>query len=140
MTSSSKERMSASDLARARASVRETWPGLLALLVLQGSLLAADPARPARGWVLAWSLSPIVAAVWLAWAQWRSLRRADELQRMVQLEALAVGFAAMLLLALAGGLLDAAGIGDSPQSLQVTFIAGVLAWTAALAVRTWQLR
>ena len=71
MTSSSGERTSASDLARARASVREIWPGLLAL---------------------------------------------------------------------AGGLFDAAGIGDPRQWLQVTFIAGVLAWIGALAVRTWQVR
>lgn len=140
MKRASGERVSTSDLARGRATARETWPGLVALIVLQGTLLAADPGQQARGWVLAWSLSPIVAAGWLAWAQLRSLRRADELQRMVQLEALAVGFGAMCLLALAGGLLDAAGIGDPRQSLQVTFIAGVLVWSAALAARTWQMR
>jgi hypothetical protein len=46
-------------------------------------------------------------------------------QRKVQLEAMASGFGAMAMLALAGGLLDAAGIGDPRQSLQVTFIAGI---------------
>lgn len=140
MRSESGERLSASDLVRRRAGLRDTWPGLVAVVVLQGSLLAADPGQPARGWVLAWSLSPIVPAGWLAWAQWRGLRRADELQRTVQLEALAVGFGAMFLLALTGGLLEAAGVGEPRQYLQVTLIAGVLVWTAALAVRTRQLQ
>jgi hypothetical protein len=39
-----------------------------------------------------------------------------------------------------GGLLDAAGIGSSRQSLQVTFIAGTIAWVAALAVKTSRAR
>ena len=74
-------------------------------------------------------------ALWLVWAQLRSLRRADEYQRIAQLEAMAVGFATMIVLALVGGLLDAAGIGDPRQSLQITFIGGTLAWIAAGAVK-----
>ena len=50
------------------------------------------------------------------------------------------GFAAVILLALLGGLLDAAGIGTATQSLQITFIVGVLTWIGALGVLTWRAR
>jgi hypothetical protein len=33
-------------------------------------------------------------------------------------------------------LLDAAGIGDPRQSLQITFVGGTLAWLAALGIKT----
>ena len=67
----------------------------------------------------------------------RSLRRADEFQRVHQLTALAVGFAATVMLSLAGSLLVAGtGSGDQAQWLQITFIGGVLSWLAALAVVT----
>ena len=73
--------------------------------------------------------------IWLAASQVRILQRSDELQRIVQLHALAVGFGATILLAAAGGVLDAAKIGSTRQSLQLVFIGGVLAWTLALAVK-----
>jgi hypothetical protein len=129
-------RRSSSDAARDRAAVRDVMPGLVALLVAQGSLVMLDPHGKAGGWVLAWSLSPLVAALWLVWAQLRALRRGDEYQRKVQLEAMAIGFGATILSALAGGLLDAAGVVDPRQSLQVTFIAGVVTWIAALTIKT----
>jgi len=115
-------------------------PGIVALTVLQGSLIMLDPDGGASAWNLAWSILPLVPALWLAWAQVRSLRRADEFQRIVQLEAMAVGFGTVIVLAMIGGLLDAAGIGSARQSLQVTFIAGTVAWVAALAVKTSRTR
>jgi hypothetical protein len=99
-----------------------------------------DPDGRASAWNLVWSLLPLGPALWLVWAQLRSLRRADEYQRMVQLEAMAIGFATVIVLSMAGGPLDAAGIGDPAQSLQVTFIAGTLSWIAVLAVKTRQAR
>lgn len=82
------------------------------------------------------SLSPLVPALWLMWTQLRSLRRADEFQRIGQLEAMAIGFGAVLLLSFMGGLLDAAGMENPNLSLQVTFIGGVLVWVGALAIKT----
>lgn len=107
---------------------------------MQASLVLLDPDGGANGWNLVWSLLPLLPAGWLVWAQLRSLRRADEYQRIVQLEAMAIGFGTVIVLSLAGGLLDAAGIGDSRQSLQVTFILGILSWIGALAVNTWRAR
>jgi hypothetical protein len=39
----------------------------------------------------------------LVWAQLRSLRRADEFERVMQREAMAIGFGAVIVVALAGG-------------------------------------
>lgn len=110
-------------------------PGLLALLVTQGSLVLLDPDGSGGGWATAWALAPLVPAIWLVWAQVRALGRADEYQRTHQLEALAVGFGATLLLALGGNLLVAAGVGSASASLQLTFMGGTLAWLGALAVK-----
>ena len=104
-------------------------------MVLQGSLILLNPQGGEGGWYLLWSLSPLVPALWLMWTQLRSVRRADEYQRVILLEAMSIGFGVVLLLSLVGGLLDAAGLGDPAQSLQITFIAGILAWVGALAVR-----
>jgi len=128
------ERKSTSDAARERAALRDMVPAVVLLIVVQGSLLLLDPDGGASTANVVWSLLPMVPALWLVWAQLRSLRRADELQRIVQLEAMSIGFGATLLLALLGGLLDAAGIGDPRQSLQITFIGGMLAWLGALGV------
>jgi hypothetical protein len=135
-TQPARERRSSSDVARDRAAIRDVLPGFLVLLVLQGSLELADHHGALSLWYLIWSLSPLIPALWLVWAQLRSLRRADEYQRMVQLEALAIGFGAVIVVALAGGLLDAAGLGDPRQSLQITFTVGLFAWIGALGLMT----
>ena len=127
-------------MARDRAALQDLAPGLLALVLTQGTLVVLDPGAAKDGWRVLWALSPLLAALWLVWAQWRSLRRADEYQQVVQLEAMAVGFGTAITVALVGGLLDAAQLGDARQSLQITFIAGVLAWVVALAVKGWPAR
>jgi hypothetical protein len=136
MITTSGERRSASDVARDRALLRDIAPGIVALVVTQASLLVLDPDGNASPWNIVWSLLPLIPALWLVWAQVRGLKRADEYQRVMQLEAMAIGFGAVTMLALLGGLLDAAGIGDPRQSLQITFIAGILVWIGALAVKT----
>jgi hypothetical protein len=131
-----RERKSSSDVARDHAALRDVVPALVALLILQGSLILSDPHGEVTVPYLLWSFSPLAPALWLVWAQLRSLRRADEYQRAIQLESMAIGFGAVILLALTGGLLDAAGIGDPRTSLQVTFIGGVLIWVGALMVKS----
>ncbi len=140
MTNSGRDRKSISDVARDRAAVRDVVPGVAALVALQVSLIMLDPDGRASAWNLVWCLLPVVPAAWLVWSQLRGLRRADEFQRVLQLEAMAIGFATMMLLSFAGGLLDAAGIGSARQSLQVTFIAGTVAWVAALTIKTLRAR
>jgi hypothetical protein len=136
----SPDRTSSSDVIRRRAFLRDMVPAMAVLVMAQGSLLLLDPDGGASAWNLAWSLLPMVPAAWLVWAQLRSLRRADEYQRIIQLQAMSIGFAAVILLALLGGLLDAAGIGSAAQALQITFIVGVLTWIGARGVLTWRAR
>ena len=140
MTDIGKSRPSRSDSARSRAAMRDAIPPVALLLLTQASLIALDPKGGASVGVVLWSLSPIVPALWLAWVQVRILRRADEYERIVQLEALATGFGATILLAMLGGILDAAKIGSSRQSLQLVFIGGVLAWIVALGFKTARAR
>lgn len=135
-----RERTSSSDVIRQRAFLADVVPAMAVLVVAQGSLMLLDPDAGASVWNVVWSLLPMLPAGWLVWAQLRSLRRADEYQRLIQLQAMAIGFGVVILLALLGGLLDAAGIGTAAQSLQITFIAGVLTWIGALGVLTWRSR
>jgi hypothetical protein len=128
------ERKSSSDVARERAAFRDIVPGLVALVVLQGSLVIIDPDGGASAANLVWSLLPLLPVAWLVWAQVRSLHRADEYQRMLQLEAMAIGFGVVVVLGMVGGLLDGADVGDPRQSLQITVIAGILSWVAALVI------
>jgi hypothetical protein len=130
------ERLSISDTRRNRAALRQAVPAVLALCIIQGTLLAFDPEVDASAWARVWSFLPLMPAIWLVWGQVQVVRRADEFQRVAQLEAMSIGFAVTIMLAFVGGLLDGADMGDSRQSLQVTFIGGVVAWLVALAVRS----
>ncbi len=69
------------------------------------------------------------------WAEVRSLRRADEYQRLLQLQAYAVGFAVVVLLLQVASLLAAAELMDSRQGMQISFIGGLLAWAGVRAVK-----
>jgi len=136
MGSPNNSRLSVSDRRRNRDTMTRSIPALGLLLVTQGSLILADPGRPSNALQVAWALSPMIAILWLAWVQVQSLRRADEFQRVVQLESLAIGFGAMVIVGLSGGLLDGADIGDPGQSLQLTLGIGVVTWVLALPARS----
>jgi peptidoglycan/LPS O-acetylase OafA/YrhL len=131
-----RERKSSSDVARNRAAIRDMAAAMVTLIVLNGSLVVLDPHGEVTGWYVAWSLSPVIPFLWLMWAQLKSLRRADEYQRIIQLEAMAIGFGTVLLLSMVAGLLEGARMGDPRQSLQIITIGGFLVWGGALAVLT----
>jgi hypothetical protein len=69
------------------------------------------------------------------WAELRSLQRADEYQRMLQLQALAVGFAVVVVLLQVVSLLVAAQLMDARQGLQISFIGGLMAWLGVRALK-----
>lgn len=117
-----------------RAALRDAIPAVVALIALEAIVAGLDLAG-SNWWHVAISLSPLLAGVWLAWVQLRTLRRCDEYQRTVHLEAMSVGFAVAMLTAMTGGLLDGADVGSNAQYLQITFIAGILSWVGALAIR-----
>lgn len=118
-----------------RAEMRDAIPAVLALVVSHGLVASLDLDASSKWWHLAIALLPLLAGVWLAWVQLRTVRRSDEYQRTVHLEAMAIGFGVAMLVAMAGGLLDGADVGSTSQFLQLTFIVGILSWVGALAIR-----
>ncbi len=106
------ERKSASDVARERAASRDLLPGLVLLLLTEGTLLVADPDAGSSPGHLAWALSPLLAIGLLAWGQVRVLQRADERERLQHLTAMAVGFGVVIVTLAAVGVLQAADLGD----------------------------
>ena len=87
---------------------------LTAALVVYGLLLAGsiqllthvDVARPWRDVI---ALSPMIPAAAMAWVILRELRRMDELQRRIQLEALGFSFAGTAILTFSYGFLEGLG-------------------------------
>ncbi len=131
----SEHRKSVLERRQDRAFFRDAVPAVVALIVLEALVAVLDLDAGSNRWHLAISLLPLLAGVWLAWVQLRTLRRCDEYQRTAHLEAMSIGFAVAMLAAMAGGLLSGADVGSDAQYLQVTFIAGILSWLGALAVR-----
>jgi len=83
-----------------------------------------------------WLGTSVAFALALVWVLTRAFRRADEYQRKIQLESMAVAFAAVLVGLQVAGLLDAVGIGDLRQQVQIVFIGGVVTWLVVADLRT----
>ena len=132
-------RQSSSDQARARAEMLDWLPAVVALVVL--SLISELGLFGSDGsWKLFWSLLNVVPALWVVRAVVRSLGRADEYQRRRQLEALAIGFGVLVMAIHTVGLLQAAGVGDLRQLVQVSFVGSILIWIGALLFKTQRTR
>jgi hypothetical protein len=102
------------------------WIGSFAALSA-GFELAAVP--PALGWALALANAALgVAAVW---SYFRLLRRADELERKIQVEALALGFGAGAVAMMADRLAERAGaapldVNDALLVMLLAYAVGVV--------------
>jgi Zn-dependent protease len=134
MTRNEPDRKSRSDVERQRAAWRDALPAVAVLAMAAGAMVALDARGPSAGTAV-WGVLLLAATGLLVRAELRSLGRADEYQRRLQLEALAVGFAVVVLLLLVAGLLDAARLMEPRQGMQVSFIGGVLAWEGTRAVK-----
>jgi hypothetical protein len=129
------ERKSTWEQRQDRATVRDAVPAVVALVVTEAIAAFTDLDAGSNPWHVLVAVLPLLAFVWLVWVQLRTLRRCDEYQRTLHLEAMSIGFAVAMLVAMAGATLGAADIGSDRQFLQLTFIAGILSWVGALAVR-----
>ena len=72
---------------------------------------ALDAWTPAPHWDIAIASLPVLAFYWFVWVVQRALRNADELQRRIHLEALALAFLTTMLVLMMLGLLDAPPMG-----------------------------
>ena len=75
---------------------------------------------------------PVIPAAWALWAFMRMFRRLDELQRRIQLEAVAFSFLATCLITLTWAFQESAGL----PRFDVSFVAPllVLLWGLGLAI------
>ena len=76
------------------------------VLLLIGSIEFLTHVQVARPWRDLIALSPMIPAAALAWVVLRELRRMDELQRRIQLEALGFSFAGTAILTFSYGFLE----------------------------------
>ncbi|MFE6132656.1 hypothetical protein ACFQ6Q_31015 [Streptomyces sp. NPDC056437] len=135
MEKSPENRDSRSDMVRARALFVDWLPAVVALVLL--SLISELGLFGSAGsWEVFWSLLNLAPGLWIVRAVVRGLRRADEYQRRCQLEALAIGFGVLTMAIYAVGLLQAVGVGDLRQLIQISFIGSILIWIAALLFKT----
>ena len=81
-----------------------------------------------------WLLLPIVPLLGVMVAVYRSLQRCDEYSRLVQLEAMSVGFAAALVTSLIFGFLGVAGVSTTYAGF-VVFGAAMGTWGLTLGLR-----
>jgi hypothetical protein len=139
MKRSTERRQSLSDKIRGRAEILDWLPALVVLvllsLIVQLGLFGSDGSAK-----LIWSLLNLVPALWIVRAVVRSLRRADEYQARRQLEAMAIGFGVLMMAIFTVGLVEAAGVGDLRQLVQISFIGSTLIWVATLWFKTRRIR
>jgi hypothetical protein len=106
--------------------------------VLFGSielLTHVDVARPWRDLV---ALSPMMPAAAMAWVILRELRRMDELQRRIQLEALGFSFAGTAILTFSYGFLEGLGYPRLSMFAVWPVLAGLWVVGLVLARRRYQ--
>jgi uncharacterized membrane protein len=139
-TTPTDKRASRSDRRRARADMRRIVPALVGFFVVEGTLDVFNPDGSASVWNLIWSLSPMVFVVWFVAATLKSVRCADEYQRRVHLESMAVGFGAMMVVAVASSLLDAGRVIHISSTGGYVLYAGTIAWVTTLWGKSMQAR
>jgi positive regulator of sigma E activity len=97
--------------------------------------LGSDPDQSAaqKAW---WIAVTAVFMLAVAWVLLRAFRRADEYLRKVQLESMAIAFAAVLVALQVATVLDAAGVVHLHQLTQLILIGGVAIWLVIADLRT----
>ena len=134
MKRSPEKRDSLSDVRRGRAELWDWMPVaatfLPLTLIFELRAFGSDDSLK-----LFWSLLNVIPALLIVRVVVRNLRRADEYQRVAQLEALAIGFGAMMMAVFTIGLLQAGEVGNLRQLVQISFVASMLIWIGALIIK-----
>jgi hypothetical protein len=136
MTEPTDTRMSRAEIDRRRAAWRDSIPIGVAIVaaVAAFAVTLTDPKDP--GGTVIWAVPMLALLVLGLRAELRDLRRADEYERTLLLEALALGFVVVIVLLFLGGLFASGGVGDPRVWLNVSFIGGLLGWSAIKAFKT----
>ena len=92
-----------------------------------------DQSADQKAW---WIATTAVFTLAVAWVLLRAFRRADEYLRRIQLESMAIAFAAVLVALEVATLLDSARVIELHQLAQVIVIGGVAIWLGIADLRT----
>jgi Kef-type K+ transport system membrane component KefB len=92
-----------------------------------------DQSAAQKAW---WIATTAVFTLAVAWVLVRAFRRADEYLRKIQLESMAVAFAAVLVALQLATLLDAAGVIPLHQLSQLILLGGITVWLLIADLRT----
>jgi hypothetical protein len=101
-------------------------------LMLVGSISLITHVDVARPWRDLVALSPMLPALAMPWIILRELRRMDELQRRIQLEALGFSFAGTAILTFSYGFLE--GLGYPKLSMFAVWPMLAMLWVIGLAL------
>ena len=107
-------------------------------LLLVGSIQLLTHVDVARPWRDVIALSPMIPAAAMAWVILRELRRMDELQRRIQLEALGFSFAGTAILTFSYGFLEGLGYPRLSMFTVWPLLAGLWIVGLVLARRRYQ--
>ena len=102
------------------------------VVVLAGSISLLTHVEVAHPWRDLLALSPMIPAAAIAWVVLRDLRRMDELQRRIQLEALGFSFAGTAILTFSYGFLE--GLGYPRLSMFTVWPILALLWIVGLVL------
>jgi hypothetical protein len=107
-------------------------------VLLVGANLLEHAWEPTGGARIALSLVPMVGALAAAWAIMRGLWRMDELQRRIQLDAIAMAFMATALVTFGWGFVE----NDGVPHLRAFMVWPIMAvfWSLGIAISTWRYR
>ncbi|WP_051807583.1 hypothetical protein [Actinoplanes subtropicus] len=97
--------------------------------------LGSNP-HPSAGQRALWIAVTAAFSLAVAWVLVRAFRRADEYLRKIQLESMAIAFAAVLVALQVATVLDAAGIIQLHQLAQLILLGGMAIWFGLADLRT----
>lgn len=92
-----------------------------------------NPSTAQKAW---WIAVTAAFSLAVAWVLVRAFRRADEYLRKIQLESMAIAFAAVLVALQVATLLDAAGVIQLRQLAQLILLGGMAIWFGIADLRT----
>ena len=128
----SKDR-SEGDREKSRAYQGEFWPGILAYAVVLVGVLVWGELDGDSPWRFLWAVLPVIPALWIVRAVLRHVRRIDDYQRLLLLQALGGGFAVAMIASVTLAFLEIAGL-SVPGVGWIIYGVGMLGWIVSGAV------
>jgi hypothetical protein len=114
-----------------RAYLREFTPAVVGYVLVLGIIIVLVDFRTAGAWRYPVALLPVIPALWGMWAVFRHLGRIDEMQRALQVDAMAAGFGVAMISSITIGFLALAGLNTNRWGTWIIYSAGMLTWGIA---------